>query len=82
MTYSYYGYPEDFLQKTKENVEKVTKADVFRVAKKHLRPDALQILVVGKARDFDQPLSTLGEVQQVDITIPPPPATDTTDVSH
>ncbi len=82
MTYAYYGYPEDFLQKTKANVEKVTKADVLRVARKHLRPDALQILVVGKAQDFDQPLSTLGEVRQIDITIPPPPAADRAEVSR
>ena len=72
VTYVYYGYPADFLQKTKENVEKVTKADVLRVAKAHLRPDKVQILVVGKPDDFDQPLSTLGEVKTIDITIPVP----------
>ncbi len=72
MTYVYYGYPEDFLQKVKENVEKVTKADVLRVAKAHLRPDKVQILVVGKPAGFDQPLSTLGDVKMIDITIPPP----------
>jgi zinc protease len=72
MTYVYYGYPEDFLKKTKENVEKVTKADVLRVAKAHLRPDKVQVLVVGKPAEFDQPLSTLGDVKTIDITIPPP----------
>jgi zinc protease len=73
MTYVYYGYPEDFLQKLKANVEKVTKADVLRVAKAHLRPDQVQILVVGKPDELDQPLSTLGTVQTIDITIPAPP---------
>jgi zinc protease len=72
MTYAYYGYPADFLQKTKENVEKVTKADVLRVAKAHLQPDKVQILVVGKPDEFDKPLTTLGEVNTIDITIPPP----------
>jgi zinc protease len=72
MTYAYYGYPADFLQKTKENVEKVTKADVLRVAKAHLRPDKLEILVVGRPDDLDKPLSTLGEVKTLDITIPAP----------
>ncbi len=72
MTYAYYGYPADFLQKTKENVEKVTKADVLRVAKAHLRPDKMQILVVGRPDDLDKPLSTLGEVKTIDITIPAP----------
>ncbi len=72
MTYVYYGYPEDFLQKTKENVEKVTKADVLRVAKEHLRPDKVQILIVGKPEELDKPPSTLGEVKAIDITIPSP----------
>jgi predicted Zn-dependent peptidase len=70
MTYAYYGYPADFLQKIKANVEKVTKADVLRVAKSHLRPDKLQILIVGRPDDCDKPLSTLGEVKTLDITIP------------
>jgi zinc protease len=72
MTYIYYGYPEDFLQKVKANVEKVTKADVLRVAKAHLHPDQVQILVVGKPDEFDQPLSTLGTVKTIDITIAAP----------
>jgi predicted Zn-dependent peptidase len=72
MTYEYFGYPSDFLQKTKENIEKVTKADILRVARKHLRPDKLQILAVGRVEDFDQPLSVLGQVRDIDITIPMP----------
>ena len=72
MTYAYYDYPADFLQKTKENVEKVTKADVLRVAQAHLRPDQVQILVVGRPDDLDKPLSTLGTVNAIDITIPAP----------
>jgi ankyrin repeat protein len=59
-------------KKTKDNVEKVTKADVLRVALKHLEPDKMQILVVGRHDDFDQPLSVLGQVHDIDITIPAP----------
>ncbi|MHC4461962.1 MAG: M16 family metallopeptidase [Planctomycetota bacterium] len=72
MVYEYYGYPEDFLMKTKENIEKVTKADVLRVARKHLRPDKMQILAVGRPQDFDEPLSVFGSVREIDITIPAP----------
>jgi zinc protease len=72
MAYEYFGYPADFLQKIKTNVEKVTKADVLRVAKKHLQPDKLQILAVGRPDDFDEPLSVLGPVNEIDITIPTP----------
>lgn len=72
MTYEYFGYPADFLQKTKENIEKVTKADVLRVARDHLRPDNIQILAVGRPQDFDEPLSVLGPLREIDITIPVP----------
>jgi zinc protease len=74
MTYAYFGYPEDFLQKAKANIEKVTKADVLRVAREHLRPDKMQILAVGRPQDFDEQLSVFGPVNEIDITIPPPPA--------
>jgi zinc protease len=72
LVYEYFGYPADFLQKTKENVEKVTKADVLRVARKHLQPDKVQILAVGRPQDFDEPMSALGPVTEIDITIPTP----------
>ncbi len=72
LVYEYFGYPADFLQKTKANVEKVTKADVLRVARKHLQPDNVQILAVGRPQDFDEPMSVLGAVKEIDITIPVP----------
>ncbi len=72
MTYAYYGYPLDFSEKLKAGVEKVTKADVLRVAKKYLQPDKVQILVVGKKEDFDKPLSSLGSVNVIDVAIPAP----------
>ena len=72
MTYEYYGYPKDFLEKTRENIEMVTKADVLRVAGKYLPPDQVRILVVGRDQDFDEPLSVLGKVNEINITIPPP----------
>jgi predicted Zn-dependent peptidase len=72
MIYEYYGYPPDFLQKAKANIEKVTKADVLRVARKHLKPDKMQILAVGRPQDFDEPLSVFGAINEIDITIPSP----------
>lgn len=72
MYYQYYGYPMDFLQNTRAAIEKVTKQDVLRVSKARLFPDKLTILAVGDASRFDQPLSTLGEVNTIDITIPEP----------
>ncbi len=72
MVYEYYGYPADFLLQIKQNVEKVTKADVLRVARKHLKPDTVHILAVGRPDDFGEPLSTLGSVNEIDIAIPTP----------
>jgi len=72
MTYDYFGYPRDYLQQYQANIQKVTQADVLRVAKQYLKTDELAILVLGKEKDFDQPLATLGQVTPIDITIPKP----------
>jgi zinc protease len=74
MTYEYYGYPPDWLDKYQGEVKKVAAADVNRVATKYLHRDQLAVLVVGNTKDFDKPLSSLGPVKTIDITIPPPPA--------
>jgi zinc protease len=72
MTYDYYGYPRDFLQEYQKSVEHVSVEDVRRAAAKHLRPESLVVLAVGRDDDFDAPLSTLGEVRTIDIAIPEP----------
>lgn len=74
VSYSYYDYPSDYLQRYQANIEKVTQADVARVAKQYLKTDQLAILVVGKEKGLDQPLSSLGKVTTIDVTIPPPKA--------
>ena len=74
MTYEYYGYPPDWLDKFQEEVKKVAAADVNRVARKYLHRDQMAVLVVGNPKEFEKPLSSLGPVKNIDITIPPPPA--------
>lgn len=71
-TYLFYGYPLDFNKTLRDKVEKVTKDDVMKAAQKHLLPDALTILAIGKQEEWDKPLSTFGEVTTIDITIPEP----------
>ena len=78
ITYELYGYPADFLDRFQKGVEKVTVDDVNRVAQKYLVKDKFALLVVGKAADFDKPLSARGQVTNVDITIPQPGATAST----
>jgi len=70
MAYEFYGYPADFLTRYRAGIEKVTSADVDRVAKKYVHPEKLAVLVVGNAKDFDQPLTVFGKVTPIDITIP------------
>jgi zinc protease len=73
MSYEFYGYPADFLERYRAGIEKVTLEDVQRVAQKYVHKDQLAVLVVGKAADFDKPLSSFGPVASIDIAIPPPP---------
>jgi zinc protease len=73
LTYEAYGYPADWLDRYPVEVKKVTAADVNRVAAKYLHRDQLAVLVVGNTKEFDKPLSSLGPVKTIDITIPAPP---------
>lgn len=73
MNLELYGYPQDYWEKYQSEIAKVTLDDVKRVAAKYLNPGGFAVLVVGKAADFDAPLSTLGPVTNIDVTIPPPP---------
>ncbi len=61
----YYGLPSDFLEQYRANVEKVSKDDILRVAKKYLHPDQLIIVAVGDESLFDKPLSELGQVEEI-----------------
>lgn len=77
----FYGYPPDFLDKYRAAVEKVTTADLERVAHKYVDSSKLAVLVVGNLQQIangtpgqpGKPLSDLGQVHPIDITIPMPP---------
>jgi zinc protease len=73
ITYEYYGYPPDWLDKYQAEIKKVTAAQVNAVAAKYLHKDQLAVLVVGNTKEFDKPLSSLGPVKEINITIPAPP---------
>jgi zinc protease len=73
ITLAFYGYPPDFLDRYKSGIEKVTSADVARVANKYIDPSKLAIVVVGNRVEITPKLDTLGKVTDLDISIPPPP---------
>jgi len=47
VTLAFYGYPADTLEKYKAGIEKVTAADVTRVANKYIDVSKLAIIAVG-----------------------------------
>ena len=70
----FYGYPADYLETYKADIEKVTLADLKRVADKYIHTDKLAILVVGNGPEIKPGLDALnlGAIHPVDITIPQP----------
>ena len=76
MAYEFYGYPFDYLERYRTGIEKVTPEDVARAATKYVHKDQFAVLVVGNTAEFDKPLSSLGPVSTVDITIPGAPSPD------
>jgi len=70
----FYGYPENYLETYKAGVEKVTIADLQRVAKQYVDPEKLDVLVVGNEKEIQPPLDKvgLGAAKSIDITIPMP----------
>jgi zinc protease len=70
MRYEFYGYPPDFLERFRAGIEKVTPADVDRVARKYIHAEKMAVVVVGNSKDFDRGLATFGKVNTIDISIP------------
>ena len=63
----YYGYPAGYLENYRDNIAKVTKEDVLRVAQKYLHPEEMVLMVVGNEKQFDKPLATLGPVREIKL---------------
>lgn len=79
--YAYFDYPKDFIFQYQKAVEGVTRADILRVAKAHFLPQNLTVVAVGNPKNFGQPLTALGKVNTIDLTIPEPPAPASAPVS-
>lgn len=65
-----YGLPEDFYDTYRDQMRAVTPRDVQRVARDHLDPSALQLLVVGDPESVRKPLDELrfGPLSIYDVT--------------
>jgi zinc protease len=64
-----YGLPLDFYNSYVQQIERVTQADVQRVARQYINPDRLQIVVVGDRKQIEGGIRKLrmGEVEIRDI---------------
>jgi predicted Zn-dependent peptidase len=58
--------PQDFLMKYPERIEQVTAEDMQRTADRYLNREKAVTLVLGDEKAFDTPLSTLGEVINIE----------------
>lgn len=67
----FYGYAPDYLENYRDNISRVTKADVLAAARKHLKPEAFKLVLVGDAAKFDKPLAGFGNVRELDLTQKP-----------
>ncbi len=73
LRYDYFGYPRDFIDRYQRAIQAVTRADVLRVAREHLKPEEFSIVLVGNPEQFGTPVGTLGlPVTSIDLTIPEP----------
>lgn len=69
---TYNGLPMDAFDRYIEEVKEVTVADIQRVAREYIQPENVHILVVGNGNEIGDQLERLGEVNNIDITIPRP----------
>ncbi|HLO27002.1 MAG TPA: pitrilysin family protein [Geobacteraceae bacterium] len=63
----FFGYPKGYLEQYRDNIARVTREDVLRVARKYLHPDRMVLMVVGNDRKFDKPLATFGAVREIKL---------------
>jgi zinc protease len=70
ITYEYYGYPSDWLERFRNGIEQVTVDQVREAVGKHLQPQRFAILIVGPREGTKTALARYESVTELDITIP------------
>lgn len=70
--YDYAGLPEDTFDRLVEEIREVSAEDIMEAAQNYLRPEDVQILVVGNADEIGDQLDKYGDVNEIDISIPEP----------
>ena len=68
------GLPEDAFEQYIEEVRNVTVDDIYRVANEYLQPEKMQVLIVGNRDLIGDQLEEIGDITEIDISIPRPAA--------
>ncbi|GEM82162.1 MAG: peptidase M16 [Meiothermus sp.] len=61
------GLPADYYEQYVRQIQAATPADLQRVMQQYVRPEQFVIVVVGDRRQFDKPLSSLGNLIEVPL---------------
>lgn len=61
------GLPADYYEQYLRQIQAATPADLQRVMQQYVRPEQFVIVVVGDRRQFDKPLSSLGNLIEVPL---------------
>jgi zinc protease len=64
------GYPADYLDTLLDRYRAVTVADIQRVARQYLRPDAVTIFVIGDPMKFESAIASFGPVHRLSAEPP------------
>lgn len=67
MTLEFDGYPADYLDTLLDRYRGVTVADVQRVAREYLHPDAITIFIIGDPAKFESAMRTFGPVHRLTV---------------
>ena len=68
----YNGLPQNYFDQYVEQLKKVSVSDIQRVSKTYLRPEQVQIMVVGNGDEIGNQLDKYGTVNVIDVEIPLP----------
>jgi predicted Zn-dependent peptidase len=70
MMLEFNGYPSDYLDTLLDRYRAVTVADVQRVAREYLHPDASTILIIGDPTKFESAMRIFGPVHRLPVESP------------
>jgi len=68
--YEYYGYPKDFLQQYQTAVKTLGPDEILAAAGRNVKPEAMASLIMGNPENFAASLGSVGEIENIDISIP------------